>query len=380
MDTTETAVPTPEADKPEVNGVVSERGRHKQLQRKRKRKSNPTEPPREDYDGSGPDSSDEEDVRNTVGEIPMHWYDEYPHLGYDLDGEMIMKPKQGDQLDKFLNRMENPEFWRTVHDKLTGQGVVLSDEDVITLQRLQSGQVPDENYDMYQPFIDFFTHDVLEMPLTGQNPYKSSFLPSKHEKEMVSRMVHAMKMGWISTKKTKRKTSQDKQENQEFYMLWKTNDQSEYMRRVANHIPAPKMKLPDHAESYNPPPEYLFTQQEKRLWEYQGEEEPEKSKYSFIPQKYKSLRQVPSYPMFIRERFNRCLDLYLAPRQKRQRLTIEAEDLLPKLPKPKDLHPFPVFNGLIYKGHRGIIRSIHVESTGQYLASGSNDKTVKVWE
>ena len=45
-------------------------------------------------------------------------------------------------------------------------------------------------------------------------------------------------------------------------MLWKTNDEAERMRRIMNHIPAPKMKLPDHAESYNPPPEYLFTQQE----------------------------------------------------------------------------------------------------------------------
>ena len=28
------------------------------------------------------------------------------------------------------------------------------------------------------------------------------------------------------------------------------------------HIPAPRMKLPGHAESYNPPPEYLPTQEE----------------------------------------------------------------------------------------------------------------------
>ena len=28
------------------------------------------------------------------------------------------------------------------------------------------------------------------------------------------------------------------------------------------HIPAPRLKLPGHAESYNPPPEYLPTQDE----------------------------------------------------------------------------------------------------------------------
>ena len=28
------------------------------------------------------------------------------------------------------------------------------------------------------------------------------------------------------------------------------------------HIPAPRMKLPGHAESYNPPPEYLPSEEE----------------------------------------------------------------------------------------------------------------------
>ncbi|KAK8374824.1 hypothetical protein O3P69_009111, partial [Scylla paramamosain] len=56
------------------------------------------------------DSSDEEDLRNTMGNVPIRWYDEYPHLGYDLDGKQILKPKRGDTLDNFLNRMENPDF------------------------------------------------------------------------------------------------------------------------------------------------------------------------------------------------------------------------------------------------------------------------------
>lgn len=59
------------------------------------------------------DSSDEEDIRNTVGNIPMNWYDDYNHLGYDWDGKPIRKPKRGDELDKFLNRMDNPEHGMT---------------------------------------------------------------------------------------------------------------------------------------------------------------------------------------------------------------------------------------------------------------------------
>ena len=50
------------------------------------------------------DSSDEEDVRNTIGNIPVNWYDEYGHIGYDVDGAPIRKPKRGDELDQFLSR------------------------------------------------------------------------------------------------------------------------------------------------------------------------------------------------------------------------------------------------------------------------------------
>lgn len=36
---------------------------------------------KEENEYAGNDTSDEEDIRNTVGNIPMNWYDEYKHLG-----------------------------------------------------------------------------------------------------------------------------------------------------------------------------------------------------------------------------------------------------------------------------------------------------------
>lgn len=55
------------------------------------------------------------DIRNTVGNIPMKWYDEYSHIGYDWDGAKIVKPERGDQLDNFMEKMENPDFWYEFH-------------------------------------------------------------------------------------------------------------------------------------------------------------------------------------------------------------------------------------------------------------------------
>lgn len=61
-------------------------------------------------------------------------------------------------------------------------------------------------------------------------------------------------------------------------------------------------------------------------------------------------------------------------------MNVDAEDLIPKLPKPKDLQPFPTTQSLIYKGHTDIVRTISVDPTGQWLASGSDDQTIKFWE
>lgn len=66
------------------------------------------------------DTSDEETL-NTVGNIPMEWYDDYEHIGYDKDGNKIMKSEIGDSLDKFLDSMDNPDSWYgfSIHSILT---------------------------------------------------------------------------------------------------------------------------------------------------------------------------------------------------------------------------------------------------------------------
>lgn len=84
----------------------------------------------------------------------MKWYDEYKHLGYDWDGKQIIKPETGDRIDDFLQRMENPEFWRTVKDPQTGQDVVLTDEDIQLIKRIQSQKIPDATFDEYAVSIN----------------------------------------------------------------------------------------------------------------------------------------------------------------------------------------------------------------------------------
>lgn len=69
--------------------------------------------------------------------------------GYDWDGNKIMKPESGDQLDHFLKKMDDPNFWRTVKDPQTGQDVVLSEEDINLIRRIKAQQIPDGGFDEY---------------------------------------------------------------------------------------------------------------------------------------------------------------------------------------------------------------------------------------
>jgi ribosome biogenesis protein ERB1 len=73
----------------------------------------------------------------------------------------------------------------------------------------------------------------------------------------------------------------------------------------------------DHNESYNPPEEYLLSAEELKEWkDLDAEDRP----FNFIPKKFPNLRSVTGYDRFIQERFQRCLDLYLCPRMKKNKV------------------------------------------------------------
>lgn len=118
-------------------------------------------------------------------------------------------------------------------------------------------------------------------------------------------------------------------------------------RGVINIAPM-KAKLPGHNESYNPPKEFLLTEDEKKEWEEMHEED---RPFNFIPGSFNKMRHIPFYDRLIQERFQRCLDLYLCPRVKKKKLNIDPDTLIPKLPDPKTLKPFPTAVNITYNRH-----------------------------
>lgn len=331
------------------------------------------------------DSSDEEDARNTIGNVPLEWYKDYDHIGYGLDGLKIMKEgKVEDELDNFISKMDDPNYWRTVRDRSTGKKIVLSDEDIKFIRKYLRGKYTEKSVNQTPDFDEPFVRDTMHHPLTNHPENKASYGPSKWEKLKIGQMVHSMKMGWMKVSDVTEKKDDDDEDDDDdekvknqFYALWTQQDDTELKRRIRQYIAAPKTALPGHAESYNPPPEYLFSPEEEQKWR---DTEPSERRMNFIPQKFNSLRQVPSYSRFVSERFERCLDLYLCPRKLKMRANVKAEDLLPKLPSPRDLQPFPTVQALMYKGHSDAVRCLSFHPAGELFASGSEDHSIRIWE
>lgn len=130
-----------------------------------------------------------QEIRNTVGNIPLEWYNDYPHFGYDIEGKPLPNPVTGDevgvvykiisisvmvalpsglyhslcdflfllhfdcpilQLDEFVAKMDDPNYWRTIQDKVTGKEVLLSDDQIGIVQNLQKSRFPVATTDPYE--------------------------------------------------------------------------------------------------------------------------------------------------------------------------------------------------------------------------------------
>ena len=94
--------------------------------------------------------SDDSDTApaNTIGNIPLSFYDSYPHIGYDINGKRIMRPAAGDALDALLDSIEVPAGWTGLTDPATGRPLELSRDELELLRRLQTNEAP-EGFDPY---------------------------------------------------------------------------------------------------------------------------------------------------------------------------------------------------------------------------------------
>ena len=77
------------------------------------------------------DDSDAPATQNTIGNIPLSFYDSYPHIGYDINGKKIVRPATGEALDALLDSIDLPKGWTGLTDPATGKPLELSQEECV---------------------------------------------------------------------------------------------------------------------------------------------------------------------------------------------------------------------------------------------------------
>ena len=92
----------------------------------------------------GSDSSeDERPPRNTVGEVPLQWYNDEQHIGYDRDAKKLIKRTRKDKLETLLAQTDTKQGFRTIYDEYNDEEIVLSKDELRMIQRIRQGQFPD---------------------------------------------------------------------------------------------------------------------------------------------------------------------------------------------------------------------------------------------
>ncbi|XP_073264505.1 LOW QUALITY PROTEIN: ribosome biogenesis protein BOP1 homolog [Populus alba] len=263
---------------------------------------------------------------------------------------------------------------RKINDEYNDEEVELTKEETKLIRRVLKGKAPHGDFDPYAPYVDWFKWEDSKHPLSNAPEPKAPFVYWKvvsfwkvNSKKVLG-LVRAIRKGLIKFDKPK--------EEPRFYMLWGDDASSSEKTGHLSYIPTPKPNLPGVVLVYNPSLEYIPTQEEINSYQLMDEEDRPK----FIPKRFTSLRSIPAYENAVKDSFERCLDLYLCPRVRKKRINIDPESLKPKLPSRKDLKPYPATCYLEYRGHKGAVMSISTEASGQWIASGSSDGTVRLSE
>ena len=276
----------------------------------------PTAPPlAAESDSSGDEGETGHELRykNRVGAIPLEWYKDESHIGYDASGHRIIRKQQADAIDSFLSRIA-ADSRHTVYDAINDEHVTLTKDELASLQRIRHGGYAHIAFDPYADYdSEAYTSSVRVEAMGNPQEPKRRFIPSAWEAKRVVKLVRAMRNGWLRSIEESQAARTKKAEQQHAaFLMWGsdgqlltgTGEERTGLHRMPPSIPPPKLALPGHAHSYNPPAEYLMTAEEQEQWRQQ---DPADRPLDFIPQRYSAMRLIPAYSEYVKERFERCL-------------------------------------------------------------------------
>ena len=298
---------------------------------------------RQPESNSSDDSSDEEVLVRT-GDVPENWYDGMEHVGYDINSNKVLKNPEEDEVEKFIKKANDKNWWREIYDSKNNSSVYLSDKDLEIINRIRQGKFANKKVGEDDYFEDDLPYQIH--PMSNQIPSKKKFGFSRNEQKTINRLVYLYKNGLMPMEKPKKV-------EQKIYDIWEFEDEQDLSQyRPGFGYQIPRRDLPDNEESYN----------------------TKENKDGGI------LRRIPRYDNLIEEELERCCDLFLSARTIRKKLDLKENDVLPDLPKPEELRPFPTKECMVYKGHESSIKDICCDPNGNVLISADNGNLVFFWD
>ena len=138
-----------------------------------------------------------------TGNIPKHWYDLYDHKGYSVKGKLIEKLAEKDELQKFLEKADDPEWWRNITDELNNSEVRLSKADLEMIMRLRKGKTAVKDDTVFRDMSCAIPAPKMPHSLLENEP-KRRFVVSKWERLRVQKILKALNEGRMKTLEEKR--------------------------------------------------------------------------------------------------------------------------------------------------------------------------------
>lgn len=323
-------------------------------------------------------SSEDSSIVNRIGALRNmeKRYDEEGIVGYDVWGRPVVNNKtqqaaEGRSLDSFLlQKASGGEFYRTVVDEANGFTTKrLSDADYETVKNVMKGKPYDAQAINVRENITAMMADwnIRDTALTTDvvGPKRkyirlgSLRLINKLAKEIQEGTLDPDDVHGLKKVEAARRALRVKG-----FDVWADAPDEDYLttlNRGMRNIPPPKVAPPSHGLSYNPPAEFL-TEDE------------------LANRKNPAFRLIPRYADYVRDIFNRCLDLYLNPRELRRRERIDPESLLPTLPSKTLLRPYPSFCDMVIRTGLASLNAVTLSPKGLFVATGGKDGILRIFE
>ena len=73
-----------------------------------------------------------------VGEVPLVWYNEEGHIGYNRAGSKLVKQDR----EKVEASVRDKDKWRTIYDEYNDEQITLSKEEIEVIKRIRQGRFP----------------------------------------------------------------------------------------------------------------------------------------------------------------------------------------------------------------------------------------------